>query len=296
MWITDFREAHGLTLEELGRAIRYLGGKKHPPMRVSDILLENLETKKNYRTVPALADLIAEACGATAQQRDELVLEQYRGTWTPTGKGAVAKAMAAAKAGRTVTKSATVSHENTGPVVKKTRAVAEARGVPKTSGPIRPVVTIDRDGNVLRRFGTVQAAAVYTGQGKEFVRNRCRGLMIGDEYAGAGVTYRYADEWDAMTPEQRWEAARIAGMVDKELMGLKLQPVVAIDKSGQAWRYESIKAAARATGDSKPVICQRLNGASSKRTIYSRHGYAYRRAEEWDRMTEQERWEYLSMK
>lgn len=292
MWITDFREAHGLTLEELGRAIRYQGRKKDPPMRVSDILLENLETRKNYRTVPALADLIAETCGATAQQRDELVLEQYRGTWKPTGKDAIARTMAAAKAGTTVTKSATVRQASAQPVVKKTRAVAEARGVPKTSGPIRPVVTIDRDGNVLRRFGTVQAAAVYMGKGKEYVRKRCKGLISSDEYDEAGITYRYADEWDGMTGDQRLDAAKNAGTVYIR-QETHNQPVVAVDKSGHIRRFRSIKETARATGDSKPVICQRINGASSKRTVFSRHGYAYRRAEDWDRMTEQQRWEYL---
>lgn len=292
MWITEYRQRYGLTLEQLAGMIRRAGARKDPELWISDQLLYMLETREGFKTVPKLADLIAEACGATAKQRDELVLEQYRGTWKPTGQGAVAKAMAAAKAGRTVTKSTSVRQASEQPVAKKTRAVAEARGVPKTSGPIRPVVTIDRDGNVLRRFGTVQAAAVYMGKGKEYVRKRCKGLISSDEYDEAGITYRYADEWDAMNGDQRRDAAKNAGTVyiHQETHN---QPVVAVDKSGHIRRFGSIKAAARATGDSKPVICQRINGASSKRTVFSRHGYAYRRAEDWDRMTEQQRWEYL---
>lgn len=86
MFITDFRRAHDLTVEELGFYIRQLGARQDPPLRVSDILLENLERKRDYVTVPVLANLIAEACRATPAQRDTIVLEKYRGTWTPSGK------------------------------------------------------------------------------------------------------------------------------------------------------------------------------------------------------------------
>ena len=83
MWLTDFREAHGLSVAQLGAVIRRAGARMDPPLRVSDVLLENLETRKGYRTVPKLANLIAEVCGATAKQRDALVLKKHRGKWAP---------------------------------------------------------------------------------------------------------------------------------------------------------------------------------------------------------------------
>ena len=83
MWLTDFRAQHGLDLGTLGYCIRVEGLRRNPPLRVSDQLLYMLERLEGFRTVPKLADLIAEVCGATAGQRDALVLERYRGTWTP---------------------------------------------------------------------------------------------------------------------------------------------------------------------------------------------------------------------
>lgn len=64
MWITEYREQYGLELEQLGTMIRRAGRRKDPELWVSDTLLYRLETDPNFRTVPKLADLIAEPFGA----------------------------------------------------------------------------------------------------------------------------------------------------------------------------------------------------------------------------------------
>ena len=176
MWLEDFRRAHGLTLEELGAYIRRLGRKKHPEITVSDILLERLEGEPKFRTVPAIADLIAEACGATAQQRDRLVLEKDRGTWKP-------------KPGRKPT--------------PKPKAPVEEEPEPKNDGHHHPVVAVDRAGFAVMRFVGVKNAAARCGVSHKMVYSRCLRQLGRDEFRALGFTFRYAEEWDRMTDAER---------------------------------------------------------------------------------------------
>ena len=176
MWIEDFRRAHGLTLEDLGAYIRRLGGKRHPPIKVSDTLLERLEGEPKFRTVPAIADLIAEACGATAQQRDRLVLEKDLGTWKP-------------RPGRKPT--------------PKPKAPVEEEPEPKNDGHHHPVVAVDRAGFAVMRFAGVKNAAARCGVSHKMVYSRCLRQLGRDEFRALGFTFRYAEEWDRMTDAER---------------------------------------------------------------------------------------------
>ena len=170
MWLTEYRERNGLELYELGRMVRRLGARMLPPLTVSDTLLYRLEIDRNFRTVPKLANLIAEACGATAKQRDELVLAEYRGTWAPPKRPARLPAP-------------------TPPPVN--------RNAPRVT------LAIDRAGNIVGRFNSTSEAAVRCGIAQTSVCDRCNRKYTAHEFRLLGITFRYADQWEAMTAGQR---------------------------------------------------------------------------------------------
>lgn len=310
MWLEDFRRAHGLTLEELGAYIRRLGRKKHPEITVSDILLERLEGEPKFRTVPAIADLIAEACGATAQQRDRLVLEKDRGTWKP-------------KPGRK-------------PTPKPKAAPVEEEPEPKNDGHHHPVVAVDRAGFAVMRFAGVKNAAARCGVSHKMVYSRCLRQLGRDEFRALGFTFRYAEEWDRMTDTER--RADVAGRrnagdgggvdaaetvkdvaVDNRRYegeaGTPSDPaeagrgkhyarkeetprarhvhyqrgVVAVDREGhEVARWDMVKHAHVDTGVAESTISQSITGKRN-RTFVRGVDLAFIDAEEWDDMTEAQR-------
>jgi transcriptional regulator with XRE-family HTH domain len=67
----------------------------------------------------------------------------------------------------------------------------------------RAVVEIDRAGKTLKRYGSVAEVERAHGLGGICVINRCRRNYRKDEFRQCGVTWRYADEWDEMTQEER---------------------------------------------------------------------------------------------
>lgn len=79
MWIEDYRKAHGMTVGDLAEKVLKLS-RKRPGGREAHVgpIIARLEGVEGFVTVPGLADLIAEACEATPEQRDTLVLEKYR--------------------------------------------------------------------------------------------------------------------------------------------------------------------------------------------------------------------------
>lgn len=306
MWLEDFRWAHGLTLEELGAYIRRLGRKKHPEITVSDILLERLEGEPKFRTVPAIADLIAEACGATAQQRDRLVLEKDRGTWKP-------------KPGRKPT--------------PKPKAAPVEEPEPKNYGHHHPVVAVDRAGFAVMRFAGVKNAAARCGVSHKMVYSRCLRQLGRDEFRALGFTFRYAEEWDRMTDAER--RADVAGRrtgETGETTGTSSAPdgapvhgpagpvsletahsavsraldapegkaqevrhvhyqrgVVAVDREGhEVARWDMVKHAHVDTGVAESTISQSITGKRN-RTFVRGVDLAFIDAEEWDDMTEAQR-------
>lgn len=233
MWITEYRERHGLTLEQLGAMIRRAGRRKEPELRVSDILLERLETEPNFRTVPRLADLIAEACGATARQRDKLVLEQYRGTWKPT------RIMPEIERKRNQIPAPAPAP---GPE-QRPEAVVDRRP-PANS---RAVVKINRQGVELERYRSCGYAGDLCGFGEKLVAARCHRRYRFDEFNTFGYTFRFADEWDGMSPTDRQaDIARNMGKKAPRGGTHGAQMVTAIGRHGQVRDYDSIKEAATA--------------------------------------------------
>ena len=231
MWITEYREKYGLTLARLGEMIRRAGRRKNPELWVSDILLERLETERNFRTVPKLADLIAEACGATARQRDALVLEKYRGTWKPTRA-----------------KPEIERRRNQPPEPKPTRAQGpEAAGARIPPAGSRAVVKIDRNGEELGRFRSCSTAGADCGIGDRLVAERCHRRYRFDEFKSLGYTFRFAEDWDRMTEAQRQaDIARNAGKRAPRGGTHGAQMVTVIGRHGKARDFDSIKEAAEA--------------------------------------------------
>ncbi len=231
MWITEYREKYGLTVAQLGAMIRRAGRRKDPELWVSDILLERLEREPNFRTVPKLADLIAEACGATARQRDALVLEKHRGTWK-----------------RSRAKPEIERRRNQPPEPKPTRAqgpeAAVARIPPAGS---RAVVKIDRNGEELGRFRSCGVAGATLGISDRLVAERCNRRYRFDEFTSFGYTFRFAEDWDRMTEAQRQaDIARNAGKRAPRGGTHGAQMVTVIGRHGQIRDFDSIKEAAEA--------------------------------------------------
>ena len=273
MWITDFREAHGLSVAQLGAVIRKAGARMDPPLRVSDVLLENLEMRRGYRTVPKLANLIAEVCGATAQQRDALVLKKHRGKWVP-------------KPGATWTP----------PEPEKPKPPTPPKE-PTSKAWSRPVVCLDRVGNVMRRFPSIQAAAELMGTSKDNVARRVMRRFASDEFGLLGYTFRLEDEWKAMSAEERREDMRRAGenAVRPEPQpgagrggAHKQSPVTVIKRDGRVLHYRTVGQAAIGTHVGMTAIYERLKAETPYRNRYL-DGNMYMYTSMWDMMSEEER-------
>lgn len=143
------------------------------PIRLIDDLLYS-----GYITHPNFADRIADYIGATPEQRDSLVHEQHRGKYIP---------------GETIRK----------------RAAAAPRAE-KLTNHCGAVVMIDSGGNELRRFIGVTVAAEYAEKGEKFVLSRCN-RQIGpatNEFAALKASFRWAEAWDKLSPEERLEDIR----------------------------------------------------------------------------------------
>lgn len=279
MWITEFRAQYGLELEQLGTQIRKLGARKDPPMRVSDVLLYRLETDPKFRTVPKLADLIAEACGATAKQRDALVLPKYRGTWEPPKRRK--------------------------PIVPKTpetepeaEPATKARGLvhgPNNPFPgARPVVKVNRKGEVVARYMSCNRAAVQNGLREDQISSRCHRKGKSDEFRLMGFTFRFAAEWDAMGVDEKMEDLnRNAGVKLGRGGTHGAHMVTVVDRHMRAQTYESIRIAAEATHIRYCILRERLFMAQEKRLpVAIINGLRIMFTTTWDNLTPSE-WEQM---
>lgn len=269
MWLSDFRKQFGLELETLGYYIRQEGQKRDPALRVSDELLYKLETLEGFRTVPKLADLIAEVCGATAEQRDQLVLEQYRGTWKPK-KGARAQPTMAAPA----------------PPLQKPR---EGRKGPTAAEARRkPVVCVDRLGDVLARYVSIENAAAETGLSRDAIAVRVSRKITANEFQLCGTTFRFEEEWKTMGPQQRIKDAQRT-MNGRSINGMcRARPVTVITPKGQVLQYNSVLAAATATGQEPGSVATRcqMNTPMRNRNL---GGNLYLYTEKWNAMSAEAR-------
>ena len=184
MWIREYRERCGLDLDEFGAMVRRRGARKRKPVNCSNGLIALLESDPNAVTHPHIADLLAEACGATRSQRDMIVAECHRSG----GRAAAARMGSPWR-----TEAAVTAHKR-----RKMR-------------PGRAIVKIDREGRILARYISYYHAASEAKISKWFIYSRCNGLLRREFTDVLTASYRFADEWEQLTPEQRQERMRKAG-------------------------------------------------------------------------------------
>ena len=292
MWLTEFRAAHGLSIEQLGRAVRMRGKTLDPPIYIRDTTLLNLERKPGYLVIPAFANLIAEVCGATAQQRDALTLPKHAGTWTPKGKPAgigghprpgekaVKEAKAPAKREKTPAK-LPIRATN-----ELARSIRQPAVPPGHSTRKRPVVAIDTDGQARATYSSITHAAYSNDISREMVLMRCRRQIKSDEFAGLKYTFRFKDEWEGLTAEQRRADTSQKGR--KPRRGYFRYAVVVIDPEGhELGRYSNGTEAAKAMGESCCVVLRHCALSVGLSSHYTRKGRGYFYADEWDKMDEE---------
>jgi hypothetical protein len=187
-WRRDFQRKDGGTgigRDELAKMIHKPGTYANPASEIncSAVLIAILEG--GGITHPEIANRIADITGATAQQRDMLVHEIHRGTYVPGAK------------------------EN--------RTKSGKRPAPTDPGykpaNAREVVRIDIFGRT-ERYASVLDAAHAAGCSAGTVQTRCRRALSAktNEFLIRDHTWRYADEWEAMTPEAQMDDLRSAGL------------------------------------------------------------------------------------
>lgn len=172
MWIQDYREANGLELDDFARKVNQYGRRQMTqPLvcTITDELIHLLEI--GAVTHPMIANAIAEYCGATVEQRDMLVNEIHRGEWEPNTKVQYIQPRE-------------LSFNNC------------------KSG-AKPVVKVDRHGNVIAAYESVVDAARHEDMNEDNIRNRCKHRVKQDITLEFPFTFRYQDEWLAMSREEQ---------------------------------------------------------------------------------------------
>lgn len=156
----------GLSRKELARKVR------NRDTGCSESLIEIIEG--GGITHPGIANRIASVVGATAEQRDTMVHKKHRGTWKP-GKGNRVKAV---------------------------KAPLEREQTPENR---RKVVQIGHGGWEMARYESMFEAAREVGCSCTAVMNRCKRRLQEktNEFYFYNCTFRYADEWDAMSEKER---------------------------------------------------------------------------------------------
>ena len=188
MWIEEFRMRYNLDRYEFARRVRVLGARKRPdrPIGCTEALVYMLERSSRPVTHPTIANLLAEACGATAEQRDEIVPKKYRGGWKGDGVPRCLKGC-----------------EWT--LGKAREAAPGPRDQPYWRRGIsgrRSIVKIDANGNVLERYVSLTQATALCGQSMNSIGERAR-KCVRNEFTPGGHSFRFAEEWDNLTPEER---------------------------------------------------------------------------------------------
>lgn len=172
MWIEDYRRQYGLEADDLARMVNVAGRKMVPKLEgtVSDTLIYILETSKKPRTHPRIADAIATVCHATPEQRDSIVDEKHRGKWK-------------------------VEH------AEATESKSNQMNTWKLHGE-KPVAMIDRSGNVVCKYSSTAEASRASRIATKTIGEICKRKRkhVFDRYT---YSFRYTEEWDAMTDAQR---------------------------------------------------------------------------------------------
>lgn len=134
----------------------------------SEQLVELLQSAHGAVTHPNIADRIADYIGVSPEERDEIVADKHNGTYIP-------------------------GTSTPPPFIE-----------PYLSWNARYIVVLNRYGTELCRYGSADKVSYHTGASSGCILTRCkRELTVVDEFDAHGITFRFADEWDAMTEEER---------------------------------------------------------------------------------------------
>lgn len=187
-WITQFRMNYrrkdgkiGITEEELAKMICT------PFTGCNRKLIEILEA--GGITHPDIADRIAHVTGATPEQRDSIVHKKHRGKRRKKKK-----------------------REKLCP-----GNMTDMPGWAEKFGAMG-VVQIGKDGREMCRHLSITRAAKTLGCTTLSIGRRCRRELWdkSDEFDHFGFTFRYAAEWDDMSPEEKERDIRGAGISGEE--------------------------------------------------------------------------------
>ena len=140
----------------------------------SEYLIWILVNQNGGITHPEIANAIADYIGATAEERDSIVAMEHRGKWKPN------------------TNRAFFEPDSSWQLVPR-------------HGNGKSVVVVDRVGEVIARYSSITTAASRMRVDNGLVSRRCNhiGSDLRDEFEPNSFTFRFADEWDVLTPEER---------------------------------------------------------------------------------------------
>ena len=219
--------------------------------RVSEALIYILENQNNAVTHPVIATRIAELCGANEAQHGMFVHRKHRGRIPPPRPGR--ELMITSK-------------------VRRKGRVRQANGC-------REVVKLNRKGRVLARYKSLDEAAAREPVSAGGITWRCQRRTM-DEWKD-GTTWRYADEWDAMSPAERAQDLRALPHADNR----NRRAVVMLNREGRVVaRYNSIKTAATDAAAPCTVIARRC-ARQIEGNEFKARGVTWRYADEWDTMS-----------
>ena len=189
-WRMNYRHRNGTTgisREEFAAMVRKRG------VGCSEVLIAILERHEKGITHPGIAEKIIDVVGGTQEQYDSIVHEIHRGKR---------------------------------PMKKRRRRQEPEREKmlkpqPLSFGTIPPnarmVVKLDAYGNELERYASINEAAVDIQCSAASVHKRCHRRIANEiEFNNYGCTFRFADEWDSMNPQQRADDMRSAEKQNKE--------------------------------------------------------------------------------
>lgn len=188
-WLKQYRMEHPIggkpmSCKELARRVKKPGTISNPGAEIgcSEVLIGILEG--GGITHPLIANRIADICGATPQQRDMLVHKMHWGTYRPPRRR---------------------------PQENKPRLAPTDPGFKPANA--RAVVRIDMYFQC-RRFESIREAAMAEGCNESTVKVRCERALSGgtNEFLVRDHTWRYADEWEDMTVDERVQDLHNAGL------------------------------------------------------------------------------------
>lgn len=216
-WIEQFRKEYrhkdgrtGLSRDGLAKMVRErkVGGRN---VGCSENLIFILE--HGGITAPGIAAAITTVCGGTAEQWDGIVHEDYRGQWKPGWKTRFEPRVKIEAEDAMAVSIVSRGEVKRGKAPKNIGAEKKEAKPPKPQQPRllehqqRTVVEIDTAFQEVKRYANPEEVANAMETRLRSITIRCDRQVAHDmdEMQRFGCTWRYADEWDAMTPEQRIE-------------------------------------------------------------------------------------------